>query len=195
MEDSPNPLFQCSGKVGSSIIERLQKLTTELPDTQLRDRAYVTLMAIQGMTDYPNVLNHGDLISSNILVDEETWELTGLVDWAEAEVLPFGTCLYGLEHLLGFVETSFLSELPRAKECLQFVYFDNAADLRQLFWTHLLDTAPELRGRENDVRVMRDMGVLLWRGIAWDNGAIDRVVNEVDDAEDLAYLRAFLNAS
>lgn len=195
MEDLPNMLSRCTGKVGSSIISRLRKLALELPDAQLRDRAQSTLEAIRGIVDYPVMLNHGDFIPPNILVNEDSWEITGLVDWAEAEILPFGTCLYGLEHLLGFMD------IPLSDGCSQpnrrpvYKYFDNAAKLRERFWIRLLDAVPELRRRVDDVKVMRDLGVLLWRGIAWDNGAINRVVNDVDDAEELACLRAFLNTS
>src|SRR5690242_6884487 len=91
----------CTGKVGSSIVKKLEELSKKLPDECLRARTAITLEKLCNIHAYPIVLNHGDLIPSNILVDEETWNITGLVDWAEAEWLPFGTCLYGLEHLLG----------------------------------------------------------------------------------------------
>ncbi|KAF1837389.1 hypothetical protein BDW02DRAFT_595544 [Decorospora gaudefroyi] len=189
MESTSDMLSQCPGKVGSSIIHRLQKLAAGLPYGWLRERAETTLHAVHCMSDYPVVLNHGDLIPSNILIDEETWKITGLVDWAEAEYLPFGTCLYGLEHLLGY------SAFEAEEEGLTFVYLDVAVRLRELFWMRLWRVAPGLEDREKDVRVMRDVGVLLWHGIAWDDGAIDRVVNEVDDVEELARLCAFLTVS
>ncbi|XP_014558912.1 hypothetical protein COCVIDRAFT_24707 [Bipolaris victoriae FI3] len=188
MEDTPDILSQCRGKVGSSIIYRLGKLAAELPDAYLRERAGSTLSAIQKITDYPIILNHGDLIPSNILIDEDRWGMTGLVDWAEAEFLPFGTCLYGLEHLLGYYERDSSS----AKSA--WVYFEGAARLREAFWEHLFAAAPGLKAREDEVRTMRDIGVLLWHGIAWDDGAIDRVVSEICDQEELVKLRAFLDA-
>ena len=40
--------------------------------------------------DYPQVLTHGDFSITNILVDKNTFEITGLVDWSLAAVLPFG---------------------------------------------------------------------------------------------------------
>jgi hypothetical protein len=40
---------------------------------------------------------------------------------------------------------------------------------------------------------MRDIGVLLWYGYAWDGGAIDRVVNEMDDSVEVVCLRAFFD--
>ncbi|KAI4701942.1 hypothetical protein J4E89_010461 [Alternaria sp. Ai002NY15] len=188
MDDHPSMLAQCRGKVGSTIMSRLERLASELPDAYLRKRARETMRAIQRMGDYSVVLNHGDLIPSNILVDQNTWEITGLVDWAEAEYLPFGTCLYGLEHLLGTIS------LDPAKSVPKWTYLNGATRLRELFWARLIDAAPESEARMDNVRMMRDVGVLLWHGIAWDGGAIDRVVNDVDDVEELVKLRAFLTA-
>ncbi|KAI4614761.1 uncharacterized protein J4E87_009356 [Alternaria ethzedia] len=151
MDEHPSMLTQCRGKVGSTMISRLERLASELPDAYLRERARETMRAIQRMEDYPVVLNHGDLIPSNILVDHDTWEITGLVDWAEAEYLPFGTCLYGLEHLLGTI-----SQDP-AKSGPKWTYFNGATQLRELFWSRLIDAIPELEARMGDVRVMRDV--------------------------------------
>jgi hypothetical protein len=186
MDESPSMLSQCRSKVGSTITSRLEKLAIELPDAHLRQRARLALHAAQRLEDYPVALNHGDLIPSNILVDQNTWEITGLVDWAEAEYLPFGTCLYALEHLLGYL-TPALPDLPPV-----WTYFEDATQLRELFWTHLIEAVPEVGARAEDVKVIRDVGVLLWHGIAWDDGAINRVVNEVDDMEEMTKLRAFL---
>lgn len=47
--------------------------------------------------DYPHVLTHGDLSRTNILMDEDTYEITGIVDWSLAAHLPFGMeldCLF-----------------------------------------------------------------------------------------------------
>jgi hypothetical protein len=188
MIEKSDMLSRCTGKVGSTMLQRLQMLTRELPDARLRERARTTLRAVQRMSEHPIVLNHGDLIPSNILVHEQTWQITGLVDWAEAEFLPFGICLYGLEQLLGFfTPASSDDDVPT------FTYFDHAQPLRDLFWDRLAKSLPDISSMENNIRVMRDVGVLLWHGIAWDGGAIDRVVNERDDAEELVRLRAFLN--
>lgn len=181
IDDEPSMLSLCKGKVGSTIVSRLRKLSEELPDAALRGIAKSTLAKVQDLDDYPVVLNHGDLIPSNILVDEDTWDITGLVDWAEAEYLPFGTCLYGLENLLGYISTAG-----------EYGYYENEERLRDMFWECLFDAVPELRTSEGDVRTTRDVGVLLWYGIAWDDGAIDRVVNEIEDGGEVACLRAFL---
>lgn len=51
------------------------------------------------------VLNHDDLLEMNIHVDEDTGHITGIVDWADAKIAPFGISLGGLETVLG-VQTS-----------------------------------------------------------------------------------------
>lgn len=40
--------------------------------------------------DYPQVLTHGDFSVTNILVDEDKFEITGIVDWSLAAIMPFG---------------------------------------------------------------------------------------------------------
>lgn len=188
-DEKQTMLSQCTGKVGSRIVHKLEKLAEGLPDLWLRQRAQSTLNRILVVDSYPVVLNHGDLIPSNILVDKETWEIAGLVDWAEAEYLPFGTCLYGLDHVLGFLQPA-----PHGLGTASFIYYDGAQYLRELFWMRLLELVPQLGDMHEEIRLMRDLGVLLWHGYAWDDGAIDRVVDEVNDGEELAKLRAFLRA-
>ncbi|KAF1914606.1 hypothetical protein BDU57DRAFT_519691 [Ampelomyces quisqualis] len=192
MEDLSATLSRCTGSVGLSVVQRLEKLGRELPDELLKEKAKATLACIKALTNYPVVLNHGDMIPSNILVDEDTWEVTGLVDWAEAEYLPFGTCLYGLEHFLGYLKPLTEDLALACKESPSFVYYAHATRLRERFWTRLLDLVPELKTRQEDLKTVRDLGVLLWYGYAWDDGAINRVVNETEDAVEVACLRAFL---
>jgi hypothetical protein len=200
--DSTVLLSVCTGTVGANIIPKLTKLSLKLPDALLCRRAAVTLQKLSELKDYPVVLNHGDLIPSNLLVDEHTWEVTGVVDWAEAEWLPFGTCLYGLEFLLGYLDYSspaISSSSPststesRYNQKPVWRYYTDAARLRAIFWARLYQEAPGMSKREEEIMLARDMGVLLWYGYAWDEGAIDRVVNKEQDAADIECLRAFLD--
>lgn len=116
----------------------------------------------------PWVLTHGDLKGGNVLVEVDDCdgdgngsrsklELTGLVDWAEAEYLPFGVGLYGLEELLGRTEPG-----PGGRS--RFRYFSDAEELRAAFWEELEDAVPELRDPEMRAAVenARLLGLLLW---------------------------------
>ena len=49
----------------------------------------------------PMVLLHRDFGTSNILVDEKSCHLTGVIDWAEAEICPFGQNLHSLQAFMG----------------------------------------------------------------------------------------------
>lgn len=181
----------CTGKVGSSILQRLQWLERKLPSAPLRAVARRTLSAVQegGLDCLPVSLSHGDLLPSNILVEPSTWEITGIVDWAEAEYLPFGMNSYGLEYLLGQLV------LDKGVDKPHFIYYSQACELRKLFWTTLTSIVPGL-GIETHYSaaiLARTVGILLWHGIAWDDGKIDRVVDCNDDLEELAYLEALLH--
>jgi hypothetical protein len=184
----PYFLSQCTGKVGSKTLQKLDKLSQDLPDTALRRRASETLsLLLEVDNEWPVVLNHGDLIPSNILVDAEAGAIQGVVDWAEAEWLPFGTCLYALEHFLGYLESA-----TPCGSAPTWRYYTHAPFLRARFHEKLLQYASGLAHRGSEIGAMRDLGVLLWYGYAWDNGRIDRVVNEEDDAAEVECLRAFL---
>lgn len=169
------------GLVGRSIVSRLQCLSTELP-VRFRPVAEQLLKHIPLIEALPWVLSHGDIVPGNIIVNPTSGELLGFVDWAEAERLPFGICLYGLEEILGQMTAS------------GFRYDIRANELRGIFWDKLKSCIPELLQPANlkAVKLARDLGVLLWHGIAFDNGAIDRVVQEGKDVDEIRRLDAFL---
>lgn len=116
------------------------------------------------------------------MLDSVTGRLLGLVDWAESEYLPFGVYLYGLEEILGELTSS------------GFVYHNDSGFLRSLYWNELEKHIPDLRGETKETVLMaRDLGILLWYGIAFDDGAVDRVVQEERDVSEIQKLDAFLN--
>ena len=41
----------------------------------------------------------------NLLINPETGNITGIINWAESRVLPFGFALNGLENLLGRMDS------------------------------------------------------------------------------------------
>ncbi|KAF2009013.1 hypothetical protein BU24DRAFT_497580 [Aaosphaeria arxii CBS 175.79] len=189
---------QMKGKVGGVIRAKLRRLAEELEGVEMRARAGGVRRDYEGIMDcddgWPVVLTHGDLIASNILIadsnsdrreEEEIEEarITGVVDWAEAEWLPFGVCLYAVEQFLGFLDA----------EANVWRYYACAGELRRVFYEVLCEEVPELKGRLWELGVMGDVGVLLWYGYAWDGGRIDRVVNSVDDGVEVECLRAWLS--
>ncbi|KAM0162699.1 hypothetical protein ACHAPG_001726 [Botrytis cinerea] len=172
------------GVVGLSMLSRLELLCKDLPN-RFQPLAKRIRKDMQFIESIPWVLTHGDIIPNNIIIDPLTHHLAGLVDWAEAEPLPFGTCFYGLEEILGEITPT------------GFHYHADASYLRRLFWIELITLIPELKQDElmRTVKISRDLGVLLWHGIAWDDGAINRVVMEErdEDADEIKRLDAFLD--
>ncbi|OAA59597.1 hypothetical protein SPI_05795 [Niveomyces insectorum RCEF 264] len=57
----------------------------------------VSATPIQGGSSY----TYDDLLENNFHVDEETGRITDVVDWADAQVAPYGVSLGGLEIVLG----------------------------------------------------------------------------------------------
>lgn len=67
----------------------------EVPISVLSDLEAILPRLFTG--DYPQVLTHGDLSYTNILVDPESYAITAIVDWSLADVQPFGLeldCLF-----------------------------------------------------------------------------------------------------
>jgi len=172
------------GIVGKSIASRLNSLSKDLP-LRFQPTARNIVGNLSLIEALPWVLSHGDIVAGNVMVDPSSGRLLGLVDWAEAERLPFGITLYGLEEFLGEMTVT------------GFQYHQDASDLRKIFWEQLMNQIPELHNSRvvGAVKLARDLGVLLWHGIAFDNGAIDRVVEEGKDVDEIYRLDAFLDIS
>lgn len=99
-------------------------------------------------------LVHGDLGDCNLIVDEATFHLTGVVDWAEAEICPFGVNLYSLQSLTG-------------KLHLQngWTRYDDHDDLWHVFWKTLRDEVGGLTDKSMEaIQLARIMGLLLSKG-------------------------------
>jgi hypothetical protein len=182
----------CNGKVGSQILRKLQQLADQLPTEALRATAKQALSGINLLDRLPVVLNHGDVVPGNIMVEVETYRFNGMVDWAEAEYLPFGTCLYGIEYLFGCIPVTERRDSLVAGRNFQF--YSCAEDLRRMFWQRMRLNISALNGDEElqeAVLLSKLVGTLLWYGFAWDDGAIDRVVHAATDGEELLHLESF----
>jgi len=151
------------GRIGRSLGARLLVLHAGLP-SRFRAEASAALRALPAVEALPWALTHGDLVPGNVMVRTAgSPRLAGLLDWAEAEFLPFGVGLYGVDELLA------------------------DAGARAAFWAELAARIPELAADARlraTVEAARRLGVLLWHGFAFDDGSLDRVV-EVgrDDGE------------
>lgn len=174
------------GKIGESMRWRLN-LLNGLPEKDLLTHVSEAQAQLDMVEASSWCLTHGDLLPGNMMVDAETGHLTGLIDWAETEWLPFGMALYGVEEVLG-------EDMPCANG--GFKYCNDHEELRQLFWDKLLSFIR--RDGENiqprEAEAARKLGILLWRGIAFDDGKIDRVVETGRDDSEIQKLRLFLEA-
>lgn len=172
------------GMIGLSLRNRLVKLSSKLP-IQFRHVARTVLTKLHAVEALPWILTHGDVVPGNIMVNPSSGQFSGMVDWAEAEMLPFGVCLYGLEEFLGHMTRS------------GFVYHKGADAARSAFWETLMMYIPELNNKSvlEAVLLAKDLGVLLWHGFAFDDGAIDRVVDPERDPTEIQYLETFLASS
>lgn len=92
-------------------------------------------------SDYPQVLTNGDLSLTNILVNEETFEITAIVDWSLANVLPFGIELGILRPTTGYMDL----------ECWHDYSCRNK--LTEAFWTEFY----ALSEAEADLRIRAEL--------------------------------------
>lgn len=68
------------------------------------------------------VVNHDDRVENNIHVDERTGRITGIADWPDAKIAPFGVSLGALETILS-VQTKSM-----------WLFHFRHTELRRQFW-------------------------------------------------------------
>ncbi|CAK7229339.1 hypothetical protein SCUCBS95973_007187 [Sporothrix curviconia] len=162
---------------------RLDALPRSLPDhllplvTQVREQ-------IDGLFDeaYPITLTHGDLSELNLLVDEHSGALTGVVDWAEASFLPFGFALYALEHALG------------AMYLTGWAYHENAHTLRRHFWDNIRASAQPSAAERERMKVARLAGILFRYGTPANTEFPGMLGLGGQNNSSLAFLQAFASS-
>ncbi|PNP57812.1 hypothetical protein THARTR1_01970 [Trichoderma harzianum] len=170
------------GRIGESMRWRLG-LLNGLPGDDLLRHVSEAQSRLDDVEASDWCLTHGDVLPGNMMVDAKTGRLTGLIDWAEAEWLPFGMALYGVEEVLG-------EDVPSEG----FRYYHDHEELRQVFWSKFLSLTRREAIQLRQVEAARKLGILLWRGIAFDDGRIDRVVEAGRDDSEIQKLRLFLEA-
>jgi hypothetical protein len=135
-------------------------------------------------TALPFVLSHGDLNVMNFLVNPQTGKITGIVDWAESRILPFGFALYGLENLLGWMDSE------------GWHYYDRYRELESLFWETFRKEAHNFSDSDLYlIRAARMAGFFYHYGFNFDpKGAVQSVRMDLQGGS-LLYLYAFCAAS
>lgn len=115
----------------------------------------------------------------NVLIDPETGSITGIVDWAEARILPFGFSLWGFENILGYMDSE------------GWHYYDNRHELEGIFWkTFLVEASSASEDDLQLIRAARMAGLFCRYGFVMDGKTVRKVVSE-SDSSSLAYLDAF----
>jgi hypothetical protein len=119
------------------------------------------------------VINHWDLLENNIHVDVRTGCLTGIVDWRDARLGPFGMQFWGLENLLGVRTGSGMRFHP------------SHVELRQLFWETLYKEIGDL---PEDVRAAIQTARMI--GIFFANDDFDNSFPVEEGSRELAVLES-----
>ncbi|KAJ6032052.1 hypothetical protein N7540_002784 [Penicillium herquei] len=104
---SPRPVdFQVQNDTREEIHRRLTKVKSTYFESVIPHATILELersLPVLFQQTYSQVLTHNDLSQTNILVNEETFEITGLIDWSLAKVLPFGMELETLILATGYM--------------------------------------------------------------------------------------------
>lgn len=110
----------------------------------------------------PMVLLHRDLGSCNIIVDEATCHLVGVIDWAEAELCPFGLNLHSLQSLTGKLHLR-----------NGWTRFEDYNTLQDVFWERFKREVGSLSEDQfRSIKLARVLGLLL------SSGFTSRLANE-----------------
>lgn len=125
------------------------------------------LQALPSIMALPTVLAHKDFGDFNILVDPDTCHLLGVIDWAEAEMEPFGVNFYSVEKLM----TKFHLRNGASR-------YPDYAKLYETFWQTLeTETSPDLGDANIDtIKSAMILGFLL------EHGFTSRLANMPDPA-------------
>jgi hypothetical protein len=112
------------------------------------------LGSIEAILSLPMVLLHRDFSTCNIMVDAVSCNLTGVIDWAEAEICPFGQNLHSLQALTGTLHLR-----------NGWARCENYEALQDIFWGTFRDEVGGLSAETIKViKTARIMGLLLSRG-------------------------------
>ncbi|EEQ31591.1 hypothetical protein McanMca71_006107 [Microsporum canis] len=128
----------------------LELLLSSLP-SRFHSLIQSVLGSLPAIMALPMVLLHKDFGVCNIIVDEVSCNLVGVVDWAEAEIAPFGLNLHSHQRLISEINLK-----------TGWIRYDDYAMLEDVFWSTF---SQEAGGLDSDtvrvVKVARILGLLL----------------------------------
>lgn len=99
------------------------------------------------------VLPHNDFGSFNMLVDEKSCNLLGVIDWAESEIAPFGINLYAHDRLISKIHLK-----------NGWSRYDDYRLLDELFWSTFRQETGVDDETIKTIKAARIAGVFLWLG-------------------------------
>ena len=104
----------------------------------------------------PMVLLHKDFGICNIMVNGETCQLVGVIDWAEAEIGPFGTNLHSVQPLI--------SKFHLKHGWIRYLDYEV---LEQTFWDTLTEQTVGLSAETlHTIKLARILGLLRSSGFS-----------------------------
>jgi hypothetical protein len=135
----------------------LDTLSSEMPDSLHPTIKEVKQnLSLIFRPDFPMVLQHDDFLENNFHIEEATGHVTGVVDWANAKVAPYGISLGGLEIILG-IQTN-----------TDWYFHPSHIRLRQQFWDTFDGEIGEISELDRrSMEIARLMGLLRTHGSEW----------------------------
>lgn len=165
----------------------LQSLRQGLPErfAPTLDRLIVMLPGLFS-SNWPLVPHHTDLLENNIHVEKQTGRMTGVCDWKDTIIGPFGLSLGGLETMLG---TRTMKE--------GWVYHPNQQELRTLFWATFWEAMPgDVSPDQKElIEVARLVGLFMDNGFMWIDEHTRVPARDGVEHDGLRYLEAVTTAS
>jgi Ser/Thr protein kinase RdoA (MazF antagonist) len=154
----------------------LEKLSAALP-VRFQHTIQVVYSHLESILNLPLVLTHNDLSCGNILVEPSTGHITGIVDWADAIVQPFGLVLWGVYGVIGFHGPA------------GYTFHADVAAHVKLFRATFLQEA-RYEGKLQVLEMARILGVLQRYGFTWNIS--ERKWDVIHNEADLHFLDACL---
>ncbi|KAJ5948777.1 hypothetical protein N7454_002084 [Penicillium verhagenii] len=130
----------------------LKLLLTCLPD-RFSPLIQAVLESMSEFFSLPMALLHQDFGEFNILVDETTYGLLGVIDWAEAEILPFGLNLFHHQRMISKIHIT-----------QGWSRYDDYRSLEEVFWNTFQKETEVSDKTVSIIKMARIMGVFLMVG-------------------------------